>query len=151
MSNIIISDTTCLIGLSKIGELDILRQLFGKVIIPPAVYHEVVVLGAGRVGAEAVKQALWIEIWPVKNQLAVQVFHLSLGSGESEAIVLATECQAEFIILDDWKARQSALSLALPVIGTMAILVKAEQKGLIPSANILLEKLKEAGFRFPNL
>jgi predicted nucleic acid-binding protein len=113
------------------------------------VFHEVVVLGAGRSGANEVKNAEWIEIQEVENQLAVQAFKLTLGAGESEAIVLAQECAADFIILDDWKARQMALGLSLPVIGTVAVLTKATEKGIIKELQSTLEDLHKAGFRFP--
>jgi len=111
--------------MSKIGQLNILPQLFGKIIIPEAVYYEVVIRGSGKAGAEEVKNADWIENQKVKNELAVRVFRINLGFGESEVIALANECQADFIILDDWKARQTAEELELPVIGTIAILQKA--------------------------
>ena len=149
MSKIVIADSTCLIGLSKIGQLSILRQLFEKVFIPSAVFHEVVVLGAGRSGANEVKNAEWIEVQEVENQMAVQAFKLTLGAGESEAIVLAQECGADFIILDDWKARQMALGVSLPVIGTVAVLTKATEKGIIKELQATLEDLHKAGFRFP--
>ena len=127
MSKIVIADSSCLIGLSKIGRLSILRQLFEKIFIPPAVFHEVVVKGAGRAGAEDVKQTDWIETRQINNPLAVKAFKLNLGAGESEAIALASECHADFIILDDWNARQTALGLSLPVIGTVALLKKATE------------------------
>jgi len=149
MSKIVIADSTCLIGLSKIGKLDILRQLFGKILIPAAVFHEVVVLGAGRSGADEVKNAEWIETQEVENQLAVKAFRLTLGAGESEAIVLALESEADFIILDDWKARQMALGLSLSVIGTVAVLTKAAEKGIIDDLHAILKELRKAGFRFP--
>ena len=149
MSKIVIADSTCLIGLSKIGQLDVLRHLFEKILIPSAVYHEVVVLGAGRFGADEVANAKWIEIQEVENRLAVQAFRLTLGAGESEAIVLAQECEADFIILDDWKARQMALGLSLPVVGTVAVLTRASEKGVIKDLQSTLEDLRKAGFRFP--
>ena len=149
MSKIVIADSTCLIGLSKIGQLYILRQLFEKILVPSAVFHEVVVVGAGRSGAKEINNAEWIEIQEAKNQLAVQAFRLTLGAGESEAIVLAQECAADFIILDDWKARQMALGLSLPVIGTVAVLTKAAEKGIIRELQPVLEDLRKAGFRFP--
>lgn len=150
MSKIVIADSTCLIGLSKIGKLDILRQLFGSVIIPSAVYHEVVVRGTGRLGAEEVENAPWIETREVRNKLAVTAFKLlMLGTGEAEAIALASEDKADFIILDDWKARQVALELSLPVIGTVAVLTKAMEKGFIEALPPILEELRKAGFRFP--
>lgn len=150
MSKIVIADSTCLIGLSKIGKLEILHQLFGTILIPLAVYHEVVVRGTGRLGAKEVENAPWIETREVKNKLAVAAFKLlMLGAGEAEAIALASEDKADFIILDDWKARQVALELSLPVIGTVAVLTKATEKGFIKELPSILEELRKAGFRFP--
>ncbi len=150
MSKVVIADSTCLIGLSKIGRLDILRHLFGHIIVPSAVYHEVVIRGTGRTGAKEVENALWIETREVKNKLAVNTLKLlMLGAGEAEAIALAVEDAADFIVLDDWKARQVALELALPVIGTVAVLTKAMDKGVIEELSSVLEELRKAGFRFP--
>lgn len=149
MSKVIIADSACLIGLSKINKLNILQQLFDEILIPPAVYHEVVVLGSGRKGAIEIKQAVWIKTINIKNQLAAQAFQLNLGKGESEAIVLASELEADFIILDDWRARQTAISLSLNVIGTAGILAKATQKGFITNFEEVIEELRQIGFRLP--
>ncbi len=149
MSKVVVSDSSCLIGLSKIGELDILHQLFGKLLIPEMVYHEVVVLGKGKAGADDVKQADWIEQCTVQNTLAVKALRLSLGAGESEAIIFAIEQHADFIILDDLKARQMAEELVLPVIGTVAILHKAAEKGILrEEIQTVFKTLRHAGFRF---
>jgi predicted nucleic acid-binding protein len=94
-----------LIGLSKIGQLDLLRQLFGQVLVSKSVYHEVVIRGANRPGASEVAAAAWIEVCEIKDQLALRTLKLTLGIGESEAIILASEKSADFLILDDWKAR----------------------------------------------
>jgi len=151
MSNVVIADSTCLIGLSKVGQLDILRQLFTKITVPPAVYREVVVLGANQIGAAEIKRTHWIEIETVQNQLAVKTLQLTLGAGESEAIILASEQLTDFLILDDRKARQAALALALPVIGTLAVLKKAQAKGIITNEQVIIEALRQVGFRLPKL
>lgn len=148
MSNLVIADLSCLIGLSKIDKLTILNQLFGTILIPPAVFNEVVNLGAGRPGADEVKNAVWIETRKIENELAVKAFKLNLGSGEAEAIALATECNTDFIILDDWRARQVALSLSLPVIGTVAVLKKAHEKGFIKDFEATLIALRQSGFHY---
>jgi predicted nucleic acid-binding protein len=146
---VVIADSSCLIGLSKIGKLQILHDLFGTVLIPEKVYQEVVVSGRGRPGAEEVKNASWIETRTVQNQLAVRVFQLHLGGGESEAISLAVECAADFLILDDLKARQIAEELGLSVVGTVAVLYKSSEKGLLgEEMQTVLEQLHQAGFRF---
>jgi predicted nucleic acid-binding protein len=148
MPKIAVADSTCLIGLSKIDKLEILRDLFGAILIPPSVFHEVVVLGSGRPGAAEIDAAEWIQPRDVTDRLAVNALRLSLGAGESEAIVLASEQAADFSILDDWQARQVALGLSLPVIGTVAVLAKAEEKGLIGDLASAVEALRKSGFYF---
>lgn len=148
MSRVVVADSSCLIGLSKIRHLDILQKLFGRILIPSAVYQEVVVRGAGRPGAQDVADAGWIETREISDRLALRTLKLTLGAGESEAIVLASECTADFLILDDGRARQAALGLDLPVVGTVAVLDKAAEKGLLVDLPSILEQLKRAGFRF---
>jgi predicted nucleic acid-binding protein len=74
---------------------------------------------------------------------------LHLGGGESEAISLAVECGADFLILDDLKARQIAEEFGLSVVGTVAVLYKSAEKGLLgENIQTVLERLHQAGFRF---
>lgn len=148
MSSIVVADSSCLIALSKIRQLHLLQSLFGQILIPSAVYHEIVVCGAGRPGAAEVAEAGWIETVAIKDYLALRALKLTLGAGESEAIVLASELAANFIILDDWRARRVALELDLPVVGTVAVLDKAVEKGLLYDLPTSLEELRRAGFRF---
>ena len=148
MSKFVVADSSCLISLSRIGKLDVLRELFIKIIIPEAVYYEVVVRGEGRIGAEQVKKAKWIKKQKVQNALAVGAFKVNLGAGESEAIALAYESKADFLILDDFKARQTAEELSLEVIGTVAVLQKAEEKGIIDNLQSVLRDLRDVGFYF---
>ena len=149
MSSIVVADSSCLIGLARIDRLAVLKDLFAEILVPDAVYREVVDRGAGRPGADAVRTALWIRRQQVKDQLAVRTLRINrLGLGECEAMVLALECAAAFLILDDAKARRAALALDLPVVGTVAVLHKAAEKGLLPDLDDALERLRQAGFRF---
>ena len=148
MSKVIVADSACLIGLSRVNQLAVLRELFGKAIIPPAVHYEVVVQGGARPGAKEVSSANWIEVVAVKDQLAVKALNLKLGLGESEAIVLAEEQAVDIIILDDWQARQTAFNLNLAVIGTLAVLSKAHEKGLIENLATVISDLQKSGFYF---
>jgi len=148
MYKVVIADSSCLIALSKIGELEVLHALFENIFIPKAVYVEVVVQGKGRAGSEEIKNAKWIKVETVKNKLAVKALQINLGEGESEAITLAIEKGADLIILDDFKARQTAEELSLTFVGTLAILQKAKSKGLIKNIEKTLDDLRKAGFRF---
>jgi predicted nucleic acid-binding protein len=148
MNKVVVADASCLIALSKIDQLQVLKKLFGRIFIPLSVFHEVVTKGAGRPGAKEVSNAEWIETCEVKDQLAVNALKLTLGAGEAEAIVLASESKATYIILDDWQARQMALGLSLSVIGTVAVLAKAVEKGILSDLESILEQLRQVGFHF---
>ena len=88
MSKIVVADSSCLIALSRIGKIVILHELFDDVLIPHAVYHEVVEMGEGRPGVEEIKGMPWIKLEEVQDQLAVKALMLTLGRGESEAMIL---------------------------------------------------------------
>ena len=81
MSKVVVADSTCLIGLSKIAKLDILRHLFDTILIPPAVFQEVAVLGKGRPGASEVVSSEWIQTHPIADQFAVDTLRMNLGAG----------------------------------------------------------------------
>jgi len=148
MSEIVVADSSCLIALARSGQLEVLQALFGRIAIPSAVYDEVVNQGAGRPGSREVAQAEWIVTMPVRDRLAVQALRLTLGRGESEAMVLTDETAARFLILDDWRARLSAIGMGLPVVGTLAVLHRAAEKGLIVDMASSLDLLRQAGFHF---
>ena len=144
---IVVSNSSPLISLSAIGLFDLLHTLFVTITIPEAVYQEIVVQGQGRPGANEVANAGWITRRAVIDYQAVQ--HLidttRLERGESEAIVLATELTADYLILDDLAARRQALEQSLPVIGTIGIFVLARAKQLIPSVKQAMDALRATG------
>lgn len=148
MPEIVIADSSCLIALARSGQLEVLQALFGQIVIPAAVYDEVANQGSGRPGSQEVAQARWIITRQVQDRLAVQALRLTLGRGESEAMVLAAETAPRFLILDDWRARQAAIGMGLPVVGTLAVLHRAAEKGLIADLAASLERLRQAGFHF---
>lgn len=77
MSKIVIADSSCLIALSKIGELSLLKQLFSHIFIPQAVYKEVVIRGEGRPGSKEVLSATWIKVHNINDKLAVDALDCS--------------------------------------------------------------------------
>lgn len=133
MKESIIADSTCLIGLERIGYLYILQKLYNPVMIPPEVQKEFGI------------SIDWLKVESPSNHLFVASLKLIIDSGEAEAIALACmeKCR---IILDDKQARNIALHLKLPVIGTVGILVKAKKSGIIPAMKPLLEKLELNSF-----
>lgn len=147
MTHIVIADATCLIGLSKIDRLELLPALFTRIALAPAVWHEVVVQGAGRAGSAQVQNATWIDVHTVLDTLAVEALRLNLGAGESESMVLARELNASLVILDDFRARRAAQQLGLPIAGTAALLQRAQELGLLADAAQAINDLRGVGFR----
>ena len=88
---IVVSDSSPLISLARIGELEILRCLYGEILIPQAVWDEIVVEGEGRPGADEVRGSGWIRCEPVSNLHLARILRRELGAGEAEAIALAVE------------------------------------------------------------
>ncbi len=146
-NRIVVSDSSPLIHLSQIGRLNLLKEFFGELLIPPAVYREVVVEGRGRPGSREVEEASWIRVVEIRNKHLKRVLQLLLDEGEAEAIALALEVNASLVLLDDREARLQAKRLGLRVTGTLGILLRAKKLGLIESLREELSKLKETGFR----
>lgn len=144
----VVSNSTPLIALSRIDELDVLHSLFGSIIIPDAVYHEVVLEGVGRPGEREVKEASWIIKMPVHNLIAVSLLEPDLNKGEAEAVVLAKELSANYLLVDEKKARRVARASGIRIIGTAGIVGLAAKMGLLPDIDSIFNKLEQNGFRY---
>lgn len=136
MPKAIISDTSCLILLDKIGELDLLKKLFGSIITTPEVLAEF-----------GLPLPEWIEIKQPADKNYLSIIEQSVDKGEASAIVLAIEMEGSLLIIDDLKGRNLALHLGLTIVGTIGILVDAKLTGIIPSVKPLLSKIKATNFR----
>ncbi len=144
----VVSNASPLISLARIGKLDLLRQLYGELFIPEAVWHEVVIEGVGQPGAEEVKAVTWIKIQSVTNALMVHALRQELDAGEAEAIVLALEIQAELLLMDERVGREVAKHLGLRYTGLIGLLVEAKHKGVLNAVKPQLDALRDmAGFR----
>ena len=129
---IVVSNTTPLIGLAVVGQFDLLRQLFGRIIIPEAVFAEAVLFGREQGGAkQEVTNADWIEVAAVSDRLAVDVLLDELDRGEAETIVLARELHADWVLMDEKKGRRKLVELKQNKVGTVGILLKGKQAGLL--------------------
>jgi hypothetical protein len=141
----VVCDATPLIHLSAMSHLDLLHRLFGEVLVPDEVYHEVVDQGAGKAGSAEVQAAAWVRRQAVTNQRALAAWHGVLGSGEGAAILLAAETGADLIVLDDRDARLHAVRLGLNVTGTVGVLLAAAKRDLVQFEQAL-EALTCTGF-----
>jgi predicted nucleic acid-binding protein len=147
---IVVSNTTPIISLYKIEQLNLLRCLFGQITIPKAVYNEIAVLGEGKSGYDAVDTSTFIAIKDIQNTLAADLLRPQLDYGETEAIILAIELEADVLILDEKKARRIAQANDIPVIGTIGVLQAANDKGLIPDIKTQLDRLIANGVWIDN-
>lgn len=143
---ILVLDSSALITLARIGRLHLLRDLADEVIVPYAVYSEVVQRGVGRPGQTEIAQASWISRRRIRDRTTRVRLESELGHGESEAIVLAKELAADFVILDDARARQLAERQGLRVIGLLGLLVRAKEQGFVDAVKPILDEMVTAGF-----
>lgn len=129
---IVVSNASPLIILAKIGRLEVLRLLHGRVIVPAEVYAEVVIPGVALPGAMQIAQAGWIETRRLGNIEALSdALAVALAQGELAAILLAEEIKADLILLDDRPARRLAVAKGLRVRGCVGILEAAYRKGYL--------------------
>jgi hypothetical protein len=139
----VVSNTTPILSLLKLNRIDLLQQLYEQIYIPTAVYKEVEA-GKAKGYYKNLSKIDWINIIEIQNKQAVKYF-LDLDSGEAEAIVLATELNADLILIDEILGRFYAKHADLKIIGTIGILIKAKKKGLIDELKPLLEELMQKG------
>ena len=144
---IVVSDSTILIGLVKIGKLHLLREIFSKIFIPEEVFKEVVERGKGKPGSKVIKEAAWIEVKPVKDKIQVSFLLGSLEKGEAEVLVLARELNADLILLDEEKARKSAVIAGFEIMGLLGLFILAKNLGLIYEVRPLVDELMIKKFR----
>ncbi len=136
---ILVADSSALIALSIIDKLEILDTLYGQVIIPKSVYQEITRDNK----LESQKLSLYCHNKVVKISTETN-FNISLGLGESEAIVLYKEKNANYLLCDDKKAKKFAQNFNINVIGSLGVLLKAKEKSLIPKIQPLLTQLKSS-------
>lgn len=144
---VIVSDSSPLILLARIGLLSLLKQLFQEVIIPEEVYEEVVLQGEDRPGSREVKEASWIKVERIQNpELIERYSYRGLSRKDAAVIALAQEKRAA-VLMDEQRGRTACRGAGLEIIGTGALLVRAKEKGLIPEVKSALDRLIEQGFR----
>ena len=138
---IVVSNTTPLSELAKVGQLNLLRDIFGNLIVPQEVYQEVTT--GNHPAATIVPSLTWIEVYSIDNSQKIFDLQTSTGLdlGECATIVLAEELNASQVLIDDRTARLVAESRHLAVIGTVGILLLAKEQGIIPSIRPILDQL----------
>ncbi len=137
----VISNSSPIILLSRVGWLHILQALYQEIVIPEAVYKEVFE------ARPEIKKPEWIKVEKISDKSTGRFLMNSLGPGESEAIVLALESKSDLLLLDDYRARNYANSVGLKITGTAGILVDARDKGVIDNVKEVLDALIKSDYR----
>ena len=140
----VVSNTSPISELAKIGRLDILQSLFETIVIPDEVRIEL----HRHPRRPLISPLAWIISEAVDpNSVRALRQKTGLGSGESAAIVLAIKQNADLLLLDDLDARRYAYSLSLPLVGTVGVLLRAKSVGVIHALHPILDLLRNAGAR----
>lgn len=146
---IVVSDTTPLISLMKLGKLELIHSLFGEVQIPNAVYKELVSNIRFPDESRQIRECTFIKRVDVLDVHSVKLLRRSSGldAGESEAIVLSDSLNAAILLMDEAKGRQVATQMGIRIMGTIGILLAAYQEKLLSKEEILqcIETLKTTG------
>lgn len=141
---IVVSDTSPISNLLQIGDLDLLRLLFAEIIIPNDVFLEICEI---KEQAEVITNQDWIKAAQISDSALKDKLLKELDKGEAEAIVLAIELNADYLLMDETKGRTIAESYNLKVVGILGVLLQAKEKGFISEVKPHLQKLvNEAGF-----
>ena len=135
---IVISDTTPVLSLLKAGCLELLEKLYGNVLIPKAVYRELTENPVYFEEAKIIKATKFFSVAEVANIKSVDVLRsvTGLDAGESEALIMYDEKNADLLLIDEHKGRRVAKQLKVKYIGTAGILMLAYDKGYIGQVEV---------------
>ncbi len=141
----VIVNSTPLIVLCGIGKLDVLQDLYQEIMIPSAVYQEVTAIEDS--ACMQIKNAdSWIHVESIRDNSEKKMYKAKLHAGEVEVMILAQEQKADLVIIDDNAAKKTAKYLGLTVTGTLGVLLKAKNKGIVQEVAPLLVEMKRNGF-----
>ncbi len=136
---IVLSDASVPINLARISQIDLLRAIYGEVLVPDAVWREVMAHTQAPLPA-------WLQVRSVANRALVIELNEGLDAGESEAIALAVETDADWLLIDERLGRKAAAQRGVKITGLLGVLVTAKHQCLIPEVAPLVTALRESGF-----
>lgn len=141
----VIVNSTPLLSLGNIGKLDILHLMYNKIVIPEAVKKEV--LEKRDLASQSILVSDWIDVETISNPADYEMYRSRLHAGEVEVMILAQQNpRADLVILDDMAARKTAEYLGLKLTGTIGVLIKAKQIGIITAVMPIINELECKGF-----
>lgn len=142
----VVADASPLIALAKIGKFNLLRQLFGRIVVTQAVRHEVA--RKPDVGAAALEAGVadgWIVV-PAEEPMS-SLMKVGPGPGEAATLTHAIRNNADLVLVDERPARSLAARHGIPVMGVLRVLLLAKRRHLVAAVAPLIEQLQAADFR----
>ena len=146
MPELVISNTSPLFYLHRLGQLEVLQALYQQIVVPEAVRDE---LHIGRIQGEDTPELADYDWIKSRSVLVPEVLTLitDLGAGEAQVLALTLEEPGSLVILDDRFARALAQMRNVRLTGTAGVLLKAKQEGYIAAVAPLLDQMTQMGFR----
>ena len=138
---IVVSDTSPILNLSRIGRLDLLPRLYQRVLVPPAVASELTASAEDLPSAPNLLALPWLSVENVIDISRVRALRTELDAGEAETIVLALERNASLLLVDERRGRRIASTAGLRVMGLLGVVAAAKQAGLIEAAKPVIDDL----------
>lgn len=137
---VIIADTSCLIALKDIENIQLLNLVYDKITITPEIEKEF---------GESLPE--WIIVEEVNDKKKISLLELELDKGESSAIALAIEKDDSLLIIDEKKGRKVAKKMGLKITGLLGVIVKAKENGLIEKVKPIIEELEKVEFHISKI
>lgn len=138
---VVVSDTSPIIVLHKAELLNILRQLFKIIYIPPAVFSELTQKASENRLKSSVNNCSFIHVKPL--EIPIPSLEHKLDIGEIEALALSRQMNADLLILDDKRAQKEASLLSISYVSTFTLLIKAHQMKFVKDLKQVLEHLEK--------
>lgn len=144
MTKKLITDSSPLIVLLKSDLENILPELFEEILVPEAVWQEVLAGKEDDIARRKLPHLSWLNRTPAVSPIEI-IESYNLGKGETAVLNLALTIPESRVMLDDFAARKCAKTLKIPILGTGGLLILAKQKGLISSVTEAINKVQNAG------
>ena len=142
----VICNTSPLQYLHQAGALELLPALAGQVYVPEAVVAELREGQRRNVLLPTLEELSWLTVRPVRDRTLLPLV-TNLGNGEKEVLALGLETQDALLLLDDRDARRYARALELEITGTLGLLLRAKERGILDAVRPVLDRLQALGFR----
>lgn len=138
---IVVSDTSPILNLARIGRLERLPALYRQVLIPSAVHEELIALLSDFSDAIDVALQSWLYVADAEDQHRVRRLREELDHGEAEAVVLAIERRADLLLVDERRACSTAASAGIKITGLLGLITQAKRDGHFQTAKPIVDEL----------